>query len=159
MTTIISDSSYYFVDTLKYTNNLKLKGHLGRDVADCYGAILVNVASLESAGAFKPDQPGYTIRIFENTSNYIFHLWATHKYKEVMEFVKKPLLCDEDGMHTDDIITFGFIVQEYLREYINIFNSKRWEPTDIKKISRDESLLLTASTVAIESPVNGESLL
>ena len=71
-----------------------------------------------------------------------------------MEFVKKPLLCDEDVMQTDDIITYGFLVQESFREYSNVLNSKRQEPTDIKKSSKDESLLLTASTVAIESPVN-----
>ena len=39
-------------------------------------------------------------------------------------------------------------------EYSSIVNSKRWEPTDIKKISKDVALLLTASTVEIESPVN-----
>ena len=71
-----------------------------------------------------------------------------------MEFVKKPLSCDKDYAQTDDIITYGLLVQESLREYINIVNSKRWEPTDIKKISKDEYLLLTASNVAIECPVN-----
>ena len=70
-----------------------------------------------------------------------------------MEFLKKHLLCDEDVMKTDDIITYGFLAQEYLQEYINIVNSKRWEPTDIKKISKDESLHLTASTMTIEYPV------
>ena len=57
-------------------------------------------------------------------------------------------------MQTDDIITYDFLVQEYLREYSNIFDSKRWEPTDIKNISKDESLLLMYSTVEIEFPVN-----
>ena len=109
---------------------------------------------LESAGAFKPKHLGYIIHIFENTSNSRFHLWATQKYKEVMEFVKTPLLCDEDLMQTDDIITYGFLSQESLREYSNIVNSKRWEPTDIKKISKDEYLLLTDSTKAIGYPVN-----
>ena len=59
------------------------------------------------------------------------------------------MLCDEDLTQTDDIISYGLLVQKYLREYINIVNSKWWEPTDIKNISKDESLLLTASTVAI----------
>ena len=110
--------------------------------------------SLESAGSFKPEHLGYIIRIFEDTYDCRFHLWDTQKYKEVMEFVNKPLFCDEDVIKTDDIITYGFLFQESLREYSNIVNSKRWEPTDIKKISKDESLLLTASTMAIESPVN-----
>ena len=42
-----------------------------------------------------------------------------------MEFVKKPLLCDEDVMHTNNIITYGFLAQKSLREYSNIVNSKQ----------------------------------
>ena len=99
------------MDTLNHTKNLKLKNNPGRDAADCYDEILVNVESLESAGAFKPENLGYIINIFENTSNSRFYLWATQKYKEVMEFLKKPLLCDEDVMHTNDIITYGFLYQ------------------------------------------------
>ena len=84
MTTIISDSTYSLVNTLNHMKNLKLKDHPGRDVADCYDAILVNVESLERAGEFKPGHLGYIIRIFEDTSDSRFHLWATQKYKEVM---------------------------------------------------------------------------
>ena len=71
--------------------------------------------SLGSAGAFKPEHLGCIIHIFENISNTRFNLWATQKYKEVMEFVNKTLLCDEDIMQTDDIITYGFLAQESLR--------------------------------------------
>ena len=66
--------------------NLKLKDHPSRDAADCYNAILVNVESLESGGAFKTEHLGYIIHIFENTSNSRFQIWDTQKYKEVMEF-------------------------------------------------------------------------
>ena len=41
-----------------------------------------------------------------------------------------------------------------MREYRNIFDSKRWEPTDNKKIYKDEPLLLVAFNVSIEAPVN-----
>ena len=115
MTIIISNSYYYLVDTLNHMKNLKLKDLPGRDVADCYDVVLVNVDSLESAGAFNPEHLGYIICIFEDTSDSRFHIWSTQKYKEVMEFVKKPLLCDEDVMQTDDVITYGFLVQEYLQ--------------------------------------------
>ena len=81
--------------------------------------------SLESAVAFKPDHLGYIIRIFEDTPDYIFHIWETQKYKEVMEFVKKPLSCDKGYAQTDDIITYGLLTQQYLQEYSNIFNSKQ----------------------------------
>ena len=69
-----------------------------------------------------------------------------------MEFVKKFFVCDEDVMQTDDIITYGFRVQESLQEYNNMFDSKRLEPNDSKKISKDKPLLMMAYTVAIESP-------
>ena len=39
--------------------------------------------------------------------------------------LKKPLLCDKDVMHTNDITTYGLLVQESLQEYSNIFNSKQ----------------------------------
>ena len=79
MTAIISDSYYSLVNTLNQMKNLKLKDHPGRDAADCHDTILVNVESLESAGAFKPEHLGYIIRIFENTSDSRFNLWATQK--------------------------------------------------------------------------------
>ena len=94
MTTIISDSYYSLVDTLNHTKNIKLKYHPGRDAADCYDEILVNVESLESSGAFKPEHLGYIIHILENTTDSRINLWATHKYKEVMEFIKKLCVCD-----------------------------------------------------------------
>ena len=79
MNTIISDSYYSLVDTLNHTKNLKLKDHPGRDAANFYEAILVNVESLESARAFKPENLGYIIHIFEDTSDSRFHLFATQK--------------------------------------------------------------------------------
>ena len=111
MTTIISDSYYYLVDTLKHMKDIKLKDYPGRDVVDCYNSILVNEESLESNGAFKPEHLGCIIRILEDTSDSIFHLWETQNYKKIMEFVKEHLLCDEDIMQTDDIITYGLLVQ------------------------------------------------
>ena len=42
-----------------------------------------------------------------------------------MEFIKKPLFCDKDVMHTNDITTYGLLAQESLREYSNIVNSKQ----------------------------------
>ena len=111
MTTIISDSYYSLVDIINHTKSLKLKDNQGGDTADCYDAILENVEGLESAGALKPEHLGYIISIFENTSDSRFNLWATQKYKKVMEFVKKPLLCDKDVMHTNDITTYGLLVQ------------------------------------------------
>ena len=71
-----------------------------------------------------------------------------------MYFIKKMCMCDEDIMKLDEIITYGSLVQEAMREYLNIVDSKRREPTDSKKRSKYEPLLLKDSTVAIEDPVN-----
>ena len=79
-----------------------------------YDAILVNVESLESAGAFKTEHLVYIIRIYEDTYDSIFHLWETQKFKDIMQFVKKLVLCDEYVMQPDDIITYGFLVQKSL---------------------------------------------
>ena len=93
MTAIISNYYYSLVDTLKHTKSLKLKDYPGGGgVANCYDAIFLNVESLESDRAFNPEHLGYIIRIFEDTSNSRLHPWATQKYKEVMESVKKPFI-------------------------------------------------------------------
>ena len=84
MTNIITNSYYSLVDTLNHMKNLKLKDHPGTDAADCYDGILVNVESLESAGAFKPKHLSYIIHIFQNTYNSRFYLWDAQKYKEDM---------------------------------------------------------------------------
>ena len=61
---------------------------------------------------------------------------------------------DEDVMQTNNIITYGFLVREAPQEYSNIVDSNRWEPTDSKKTSKYEPLLIMDSNVEIESSVN-----
>ena len=61
---------------------------------------------------------------------------------------------DEVVIRPDEIITYGSLVKEDMREYHNIVDSKRWEPTDNKKISKSKPLLLKSSTVEIEDQVN-----
>ena len=57
-------------------------------------------------------------------------------------------------MQTDDSTKYCSFVQEAMREYCNIFDSEKWEPTDSKKNPKDEPLLMKASTVAIEASLN-----
>ena len=71
-----------------------------------------------------------------------------------MKFVKCFFVCDEEVMQTDNIITYCFLVKEALREYSNIVDSNWWVSTDSKKNSKDETLFMMASNVAIEYPVN-----
>ena len=67
---------------------------------------------LESAGAFKPEHLGYITRIFEDTSDSRFRLWAIQKYKEVMQFIKKLRVCYMDVLSQEDIIIYDSLVQE-----------------------------------------------
>ena len=112
MSTVLSNSYGYLVDTLNPMKSLKLKDHPGGEggVVDCCDAILLDVERLESDGLFNPNHLGYIIHIFEDTSYSIFQLWATQKYKEVMECVKIFFVCDKDVMQTDDIFTYVFLV-------------------------------------------------
>ena len=64
MTTFLSDSYDSLEDNLNHMKSLKLKSYPGDNVTDCCAAILVDAECLESAGAFKPENLGYTTRIF-----------------------------------------------------------------------------------------------
>ena len=152
--TLISYSYSSLLQTLNHIKSLKLKDHPGENVTDFCDAILVDAERLESAGSFNPKHIGYIIHIFEDTSDYKFELWATQKYNYVTEFIDKLCVCDKDVMQPDEIITYGELVKEAMREYHNLFDSNWWEPTNSKKQSKDETLLLKFYTVALEYPVN-----
>ena len=92
--------------------SLKLKSYPGENVTDCCAAILVDAERLESAGAFNPEHLGYIIRIFEDTSDSRFRLWAIQKYKEVTEFIRKLRVCDMDVLSQEDLITYESLVQQ-----------------------------------------------
>ena len=113
--------------------SLKLKSYPGENVTDCCPAILVDAERLESAGAFKPEHLGYIIRIFEDTSDSRFRMWAIQKYKDVIEFIKKLRVCDMDVLSQEDLITYESIVQEATQEYRDLVYSKRWEPATSKE--------------------------
>ena len=76
MTTFLSDSYDALEETLNHMKSLKLKSYPGENVTDCCAEILVDAERLESAGALKPEHLGYMIRIFEDTSDSRFRLWA-----------------------------------------------------------------------------------
>ena len=63
-------------------------------------------------------------------------------------------MCDKYVIQPGDIITYGPLVKEAMCEYLNIAETNQWEPTDSNRNRKDEPLLLKASTVEIEAPVN-----
>ena len=109
----------------------------------------MDVEHLESARAFKPEHLGYINRIFEDTSDSRFRLWAIQKYKEATEFIKRLCVCDMDVLSQEYLITYKSLVQEATREYRDLVDSKRWEPATSTEKSQDQPLLPKAYTVAI----------
>ena len=55
-----------------------------------------------------------------------------------------------DAISQEDLITYESLLQEATREYRNLVDSKRWEPTTSKEKSQDQPSLPKAYTVAIE---------
>ena len=90
--------------------SLKLKSDPEVNVTDCCAAILVDAERLDSAGAFNPEHLGYITRIFEDTSDSRFRLWAIQKYKQVTEFIKKLRVCDMYVLSQEDLITYESLV-------------------------------------------------
>ena len=90
-------------ETLNHLKNLKLNIYLEENIKDLCTEILVDAEHLESSGAFKTDHLGYITITFDNTSNYIFHLWTIQKYKDVMEFIDF-FVCDKDAIKTEELI-------------------------------------------------------
>ena len=135
-------------------NSLKLNSYPGENVTDCCAEILMYDERIEIAWAFKHECLGYITRIFEDTSDSRFHLWAIQKYKEVTEFIKKLRVCDMDVLSQEDLITYESLVQEATREYRDLVDSKGWEPATSKEKSQDQTLLPKAYTVVIEQSIN-----
>ena len=86
---------------------------------------MVDAEHLDSYGAFKPKNLGYTTRIFEDTSESIFRLWAIQNYKEVTDFIKKLCVCYMDVISQEYLTTYDSLVQEATREYQDLVDSKR----------------------------------
>ena len=155
VTTTTSNISNYYTflkETLYHLKCLKLKDCTGDNTTDLCAAILLDDEDLESAWALNFKPLGYITSIFDNSSDPRFHIWATQNYKEVADFIKGIHVCDKDGIRRENIIAYGLLVQYNMGEYRNIFYSKQWDTTNIKKISQDDPLSLKASTVKIKNP-------
>ena len=141
ITTFLSDFYDALDETLTNMKCLKLKNYPGENVTDYCAAILVDAKRLESDGVFKPEHLGYITRIFEDTSDSRFCLWAIQKYKEVTDFIKRLRVCDMDVISQEDLITYDSLIQEATHEYHYLVDSKRSEPATSKEKSPDQPSL------------------
>ena len=103
-------------ETLNHLKCLKIKDHTGENVAECFASILGYAKIIDSAGSSKPDNLAYITHIFENNYDPRFHLWETHKNKDVTEFITENNICDKDVMRPEELITYGSLVQEDMGE-------------------------------------------
>ena len=141
MTIFISDSYDALEETLTHIKSLKLKIYPGDNVTYFCAAILVDAERLESAGTFNPEHLGYINRIFEDTSDSIFRMWDIQMYKENTEFIKKLCVCDMYVISKEYLITYESLVQEATGEYLDLVDSRRWEPATIKEKSQYHTFL------------------
>ena len=74
------------------------------------------LSALRVPGAFKPEHLGYIIRIFEDTSDSRFRMWAIQKYEEVTDCIKKLRVCDMDVVSQEYLTTYESLVQEATQE-------------------------------------------
>ena len=153
-TTYLSDSYGALEDTLNNMKSIKLKSYPGENVTYCCATISEDTERLDSVRAFNPDHLGYISCIFEDTFDSRFRLWDIQKYKYVTEFIKKLCVCDMDVISQKNLITYESFVQEATREYCNLMDSKKWEPTPSKEKSPDQPSLPKVYTVAIEQSIN-----
>ena len=154
MTKFLSNYDDALEDTITNMKSLKLEIYPGENVADLCAAILVDAETLESAGAFKPEQLGYITCIFEDSYESRFRMYAIQKYKEFTGLIKKLPVCDMDVISHKDLITYKSLVQEATWEYRDLVDSKRWEPSDSKEKSQDQPSIPKAYTVLIYQSIN-----
>ena len=117
MTTVFYGYYYSWGQTLNQLKCIKTKDYLGGNVAYCCAEMLVYSERLDSDRDFKPNNLGYITGIFDNNSGPKLYLWATNKYKDLTEFIKKLCVCDQDVVQPEDIISYGSLVQEAMGEY------------------------------------------
>ena len=104
MITVLYNYHAYLADILNHTKSLKLKDHTGYNVKDICDVVLLDADRFESAGAFNPKYLSYIIGIFEDTFYSRLYIWATKKYKEDMDFIKKLFVREKYVIRTDEII-------------------------------------------------------
>ena len=110
----------------------------------------------ESSGVFKPEHLIfiYIICIFEDTSDSRFHIWATQKDKEFMEFIK--ILFCERKMSCDLIrsLTMVPFFNNICDSTAKLFTQIKGKPLIVRKSLKMSLYLWSFPLWQIEDPVN-----
>ena len=101
-------------------------------------------------GGLNTEHLVYITHIFQDNSDSRFCLWKVHKYTEVTELIKKLCACDMVVIPTEELTNKYYLLQEAIREYHNLFDSKQWRTATKKERSQDQPSLPKYYTVSIE---------
>ena len=108
---------------------IKLTDFPGENVQQCCTKILELSERLDSAGAFEANLICKIVRIFEQTSDKHFELWAMSKYKDCADFVKGLQVSGQDMTDSSSwTITYEQLTQEAVKEYRDLVDASRWSP-------------------------------
>ena len=119
---------------MNHLKSIKLKCHMGGNIADKCAAILVNADRFESAVAFKYEHLSYITNTLENTSDPRFYIWETQKYKEVMDLIRNLVCTTRISYDLKSSLPMGPLFKRICVNTIFVY-SQSWETTDIKKKS------------------------
>ena len=120
MTTTLSDSYDDLEDTL-----IHMKKDQNQDSyeGNCCILMCCNIDrcwSIDSSGDFNTENLIHITHIFGYTYNSRFSVWSIQNYKAVTEFTNNFFLCDEDIIHSEELIIYKYLVQEATHKYHNL---------------------------------------
>ena len=141
MLVCLSDSYDAMEQTKEALKAIKLTDFPGENVQQCCTKILELCERLDSAGAFEANLLCKIVRIFEQTSDKRFELWAMSKYKECADFVKGLQVSGQDMTDSSSwTITYEQLTQEAVKEYRDLVDASRWSPGVPDKKNGEPSL-------------------
>jgi len=134
MNNCFSDSYDALVSIKQKLRLIKIKDFPNEDVELCAEVILMHSERLECAGAFEDDLLCDILRIFEDSTDQFFKIWAMKEYCECQDFIKCKRLCKTPVR----IFTYDSICEEAVNEFHSLVDSSRWELKGIQKSEEPE---------------------
>ena len=71
-----------------------------------------------------------------------------------MEFINKLIVCEDDVMQPKGLITYVYLVQEAMYEWLNLVEPKQWDPTESNNNYQYPNFILKDYTASIEHSSN-----
>ena len=127
MNVITSDSYDAMQETEKKLKEIKLKDFPGENVEDACAQIVTLSETLEGAGYWRHELLADISKVFEESSDTHFKLWAMDTYRGVKRYVE-DLRVTPVEMITGQHYTYKSLTIDACAEYRSLRDSKRYEP-------------------------------